>query len=618
MDIEDIHQKVHSYEHLKYRSNFLDFYQKFPEIDSLCLELISLDFKNNQEFSKNKIKLEGKYKYDRIKNTILIYVLKKFYQEKKITRTKYDTFLEVLKTKNVRSLSGILEVALMTSPWNMAGTNDGCDNDCYFCPKTKGLARSYIKEEPAVRRALQNNFHTVEQFRDRISTYVSNGHDADKLEIIVLGGTWSSYEYTYQKDFARDVFYAANTFFQIEKREKKSLREEQKENETAWCKIIGFTIETRPDKITEEEILRLLELGITRVQIGVQTTHDFLLKKINRGCLDVDTRRAIRLLKKYGFKILIHMMPNLPGSNPNLDKESMDSIMFDSEYQVDEIKIYPTSVTTTSDKDTEKVHTVIEKWYQEGKYVPYDQKYIYDLLYYVKENMPEYMRISRIFRDIPVANITAGAKIPNMRQVIQRQMAEEGKYCACIRCREIKNTNFELEELEYRTVQYPASGGTEYFISANLPSSKENPYLNTLVGFLRLRINSPEENYSLDSLEDSSIVRELHVYGKMTNTYLGKSKKTSGSQHRGIGKKLLQIAETITRKHNLKIINVISGVGVREYYKKRGYQFKNGYMRKNLFLVEWNLEFLKICIYLPVIFLVGLIGMDIINSQMSY
>ena len=593
MEIEDSHRYIHGHQHLRLRHSFFDFEKKFPKIEELFTSLYEKvnenPFLSKADFQQAKIQLEGKYQYARIKNTILIYLTKKFYTEKKIEEQLYQQLINFLQTKSCRSNSGILEVAPMTSPWNMAGSNNGCDNDCYFCPNQKGFPRSYIKEEPGPRRAAQFNFDCVRQIHDRVSSYMCNGHEIDKLEIIILGGTWSSYEYEYQKKFMTEVYYAANTFYKQGSvlREKNTLLEEQQENETSLCKIIGLTIETRPDSISREEIRRFNEFGVTRVQVGIQTTHDHLLKKINRGCYNKDTILALRLLKESGFKILIHVMPNLPGSNPDLDIKCFKDIMFKPEFQADEIKIYPTSVTTTSEKDDTEVYTVIEKWYRDGKYVPYSNEQLYEVIKYAKREIPNHFRISRIFRDIPIANITGGANIPNMRQELQREMCEEGHFCKCIRCREIKDTKFKLADVYYQITSYDANEGVEYFISANIPPpNPSQPYKNTLVGFLRLRFSEHTYEHFNSTLQNATLVRELHVYGKMKpshqNTKQQNTKQNEGSQHRGIGKKLLRMAEDLTSDYNIPKIAVISGVGVRKYYEKQGYNLENGYMVKVL------------------------------------
>jgi ELP3 family radical SAM enzyme/protein acetyltransferase len=591
-DIEDFHKFINNPSHIRTRDDFLNYDIKYPNIynflEDSIINIIDNPPKNKNEFNKNINTILQKYKLPKLKNVLLIYIVKKFYCENKMSREIFDIYINFLRAKNCRSLSGILEVAIMTSPYNMAGSNNGCDYDCYFCPNQKGFPRSYIKEEPAVRRAQQMGFNTIKQTHDRLSSYMCNGHNIDKIEIIVLGGTWSSYEYEYQKEFMRDTYYALNTFYSNNNRNKLSLEEEKTINMTSLCKMVGLTIETRPDSITQEEIINFLGFGVTRVQLGVQTTNDYVLKKINRGCYNKDTISAISLLKDAGLKIMIHLMQNLPYSTPEIDKQTFKDILYNPDYQIDEIKVYPTSVTKTSDKDNTEVNTVIEKWYNDGKYIPYSNEKLFDVIYYLKENIHSYIRIARIFRDIPIANITGGANIPHMRQIIQNNMEKDDKYCKCIRCCEIKNTDFELNEIYYTNERYVSSNGDEYFISANIQSTCNNPYKSTLVGFLKLRIKNEKCHHFIDTLNGSSIVRELKVYGRMIPVFFNKKYDTinnnnnSNSQHKGIGKELLKIAEKLTQSHGLTKICVISGVGVRKYYEKQGYNLDGDYMSKKL------------------------------------
>jgi ELP3 family radical SAM enzyme/protein acetyltransferase len=263
-------------------------------------------------------------------------------------------------------------------------------------------------------------------------------------------------------------------------------------------------------------------------------------------------------------------MPNLPNTTPDIDKKTFYELVFNPDLQADEWKIYPTSVTTTSDKDDEPVNTVIEKWYNEGKYVPYSHSELMDVLIYAKCIVPNYIRISRIFRDIPLPNITGGADKPHLRQILQKEMKDLGYKCDCIRCREIKQTKFNIDDIEYDYLSYDTKNNINYFISAN--------YNTKLVGFLRLSVKKKKIK-TLDVLDNASVVRELHIYGKMKATYLSNS---SNSQNRGIGTQLLKIAEDITMSHNLSKITVISGVGVRNFYKKNGYCLKENYMTKRL------------------------------------
>ena len=585
-DIEDLMRKIHNPNLIKQHINIdLDF----PTLHQYVNDIIKFfDENQNASTKEHKLymnKLDKKYRFKRRpKQSNLITIVRKKFYDNDIDCNKLVFIVEKLRAKNSRSLSGILEVAIMTKPGEFS-----CEFDCYYCPNQKDMPRSYVREEPAVRRAAQNNFDTVLQTFDRIGQYVANGHYGDKGEFIILGGTWSNYSYEYQKEFMRDLYYACNVFFDRTRKERYSLEEEKKINETTLFKVVGLTIETRPDMITNEEIKRYIEFGVTRVQLGIQTTHDKLLKKINRKCYSKDAKRALYLLKNAGFKVLCHFMPNLPGATPEMDIKMFDTIIDDPDYDCDEWKIYPTSVTTTSEKDIEQVDTVIEKWYLEGKYIPYPNEELHEVIKHAKRRIPKHKRISRIFRDIPVDNIIAGADIPHLRQVLQKEMAAEGDYCKCIRCREIKDTEFSIKDVYYDVEEYTASFGNEYFISANV-NNPENHNLPKLIGFCRLRIrpynivtteyNKGVENTNfIDVLQNASLVREMHVYGRMVPSYLSKFEK-SNSQNRGIGSALLKIAEKITLKNRLNKIAVISGVGVRDFYRKNGYSLQDNYMVK--------------------------------------
>jgi ELP3 family radical SAM enzyme/protein acetyltransferase len=587
-DIEDLMRKIHNPALIKQHIN-ID--ADFPTLKSYVNDLINFfDENSNASDREHKLymnKLDKKYKFKRRpKQSNLITIVRKKYYDNEIECNKLIFLVEKLRAKNSRSLSGILEVAIMTKPGEFS-----CEFDCYYCPNQKDMPRSYVKEEPAVRRGAQNNFDTVLQTFDRIGQYVANGHYGDKGEFIILGGTWSNYSYEYQREFMRDLYYACNIFFDRERKERYSLEEEKRINETALFKVVGLTVETRPDMITVDEIKRYIEYGVTRVQLGIQTTHDKLLKKINRKCYSIDTKRALYLLKNAGFKILCHFMPNLPGSTPEMDIKMFDTIIDDPAYDCDEWKIYPTSVTTTSEKDIEQVDTVIEKWFLEGKYIPYDTETLKTVLKYAKSRVQSHKRISRIFRDIPIDNIIGGADVPHLRQVLQKEMHDEGKYCKCIRCREIKNNEFKMSDVFYKVETYEASAGTEYFITANV-NNINKPHLPWLIGFCRLRIRKHEwvsTSYNqgfektnfINILDGASLVREMHVYGRMVPSYLSKFEK-SNSQHRGIGSKLLKMAEDITIENGLCKVAVISGVGVRGFYDKNGYYLVDNYMVKKL------------------------------------
>ena len=400
-----------------------------------------------------------------------------------------------LLTKSVgRSLSGVLVVTVVTSPYpeNDQGKKQkfSCEWNCYYCPNEPGQPRSYLHDEPAVARANQNRFDPILQFNDRAIALSKMGHPIDKCELIVLGGTWESYPLQYRHDFVRDLYYAANTFLNGS-RAKMSLVEEQVANEKAACKIIGLTLETRPDTINEESIRLLRYYGCTRVQLGVQHTDDEILRLINRQCTTQQVKHAIKLLKNACFKVDVHLMPNLPGSSPLKDKIMFMDVLFDQHLQVDQWKIYPMEVVPW---------TVVNKWYQEGSFVPYAESELLNLLADVKHIIHPWIRLNRVVRDIPSQYVLGGNDITNMRNTVLEHMKKIGKSCKCIRCREITNKPVNFDEISLRRHNYKGSDGDEVFLSYETKSH--------ICGFLRLRFAS---EYTFASLRNCAMIRELRV-----------------------------------------------------------------------------------------------------------
>jgi len=471
----------------------------------------------------------------------------------------------LVKTK-VRSSSGILPVAVFTKPV-------GCSFHCLYCPENKTLPKSYLKDEPALMRALRENFDPYLQTRNRLISLALSGHNTDKVEIIIKGGTFSFYSQKYRQKFVKEVFDAANSdILKIIKTGKenfsksKSLTEAQKINEKAKTRIIGINIETRPDFITPQEIRFLRELGVTHVELGVQILDDEILNKINRQQTISQVIQATFILKESGFKVTYHLMPNLPFSSPEKDLETFKKV-FTSPFSPDHLKIYPTVIP----KESKLKQLIKNKIYQ-----PYSLKKLVSLLVKIKtEIIPPWVRISRLARDVSEKSILE-PKIPsNLREIVLKEVKKIGKKCQCIRCREIKDKPWRSIP-KLRISKYDASEGKEYFlefIDGN----------NHCLGFLRLRIPA----YILSSkikppfsvLKDATLIRELHVYGPLTPL---SQKDSLFTQHRNLGKKLIAKAEEITKKLKIKKIAVISGVGVREYYRKLGYKLQQTYMVKSL------------------------------------
>ena len=486
---------------------------------------------------------------------------------------------KLITKKKQKSNSGVLVITVLTSAHPDYIDNNGikkiakfsCKHNCAYCPNEKGhdgnnfvdQPRSYLFSEPAVLRANRNNFDAILQFNSRVSTLIEMGHIADKLEIIVLGGTWSEYPRNYQIRFITELYYAANIFFDVEKRTMKSLDQEIIINEKSNIHIIGLTLETRPDTINIEEIKWFRKFNCTRVQLGVQHTHNDVLLKINRGHNIECVYDAIKLLKENCYKVDIHIMPNLPGSSYEKDKAMLNDILYDSRLQSDQYKIYPTAIVPW---------TKIKEWFEDGKYKPYDDLLLYDLIKDFKQKIQKSKRLNRIIRDIPSTYISGGyrTQFVNMRQLLQNDMKTNNWKCNCIRCREVKDNIVNIEDIRLKIEISEASDGLEYFISFETE--------HYIIAFIRLRFNAKLNN-CLDILKNCGLIRELHVYSNLNNVG---NNLTDSYQHKGYGRKLIEKAEEIVKERGLNQIAIISGTGVRDYYRKIGYILIESYMIKQI------------------------------------
>ena len=606
VDIEDLANKSFT----KSR-NYIPEDIKEPLIN-LVKDLCSESYDNKGEVNDKLIELRRKYHINPRKCQIS-YMYEALSSKNIVTDS--DTVRKSLKSKEMRGLSGVIVISLITSPYPEYTDKNGkikkqrfsCKHDCHYCPreinenKEDINPRSYLSDEPTVARGLQNNFDPILQYNDRATQYYVNGHYVDKIEIIVLGGTWTEYPREYQEEFIKKTFWAANTFYDIEKREMKSLEEEQKINETSKSRIIGLTLEMRPDSITEEEIHWLRYLGCTRVQLGNQHINDDILRGVNRGCYKSDSIRALKLLKESCFKVDAHWMPDLPGSSPEEDKRMFDYIINSDDMQYDQWKVYPTATVPW---------TKIKKWYDEGSYIPYTEKNPEDLvnvLLDMMKSVPPWIRLNRVVRDIPNTTrdgtlyIYAGNKVTNLRQILHNRLDEKGDFCSCIRSREVKK-NLDLVKYAQCVVRdYPSSGGREYFVSiesGNHPDSifnngnwynKNRREAGIIYGFLRLRLSNDSGSDYFPELRNSALIRELHVYGQVAsknNTHNYDNK----AQHKGFGKILMEKAEEISINNGYSKITVISGVGVRKYYERLGYKLTNTYMIKDLNRIKYMLK----------------------------
>lgn len=515
--------------------------------------------KNSEEFLLLKKKLSGELKLKISTNADLREHYEEMVKKRKIKRSlKLE---KLLLSRKIRSQSGVVIVAVLTKPYP-------CPGRCIYCPTEFGMPKSYLSNEPAVMRAVKARFDPYKQVQNRLRSLELNGHQTDKIELIVMGGTFSFLPKNYQKKFLRECFRACNEYHRAKLLESKSLalgeklKREQKKNETAKHRIIGLTLETRPDYIDEKEILNFRQLGCTRVELGMQSIFDPVLKANRRGHGVKATIRATKLLKDAGFKISYHIMPGLPSSDLKKDYEMFQKLFLDPNFQPDMLKIYPTVVVKNS--------TLYALW-KKGKYQALTDKQFEKFILKIKKSViPHYVRISRLVRDVPATSIVAGPKISNIRQLISHRSR-----CQCIRCREVGADYNIKEKIILDRIDYEASGGKEIFLQFVSMDKKK------LFALLRLRIpDGYNQKHFVPALKNAAIIREIHTYGKLTA--IDKHDEFS-PQHIGLGKKLMQVAEKIVKKEfGLDKIVVISGVGVREYYRKLGYKSADTYMEKAL------------------------------------
>ena len=457
--------------------------------------------------------------------------------------------------KLARTISGVTPVAAMTRPMK-------CPGQCLYCPTFANTPRSYTPESPAVFRARRCDYDPSQQVALRLHVLEEMGHPTDKVELIIMGGTFLAQPLDYQYEFIKGCYDALN------ERESATLEEAKRLNEAANHRCTGLCIETRPDWCREEEVERMLEFGTTRVELGVQTLDDDIYRLVRRGHLVEDVIRATSLLKEHGFKVYYHWMPGLPGSSPELDFELSKKLFDDANFRPDGLKLYPTMVVEG---------TELEKWYQEGRFIPYDFDTMVNLLVDIKAMVPRYVRISRVLRDIPPQFITGGPK-NSLRGLLRERLQERGLECQCIRCREYGHRardGWEIGEPRLTRMDYEASDGREIFLS--FEDERE-----TLFGLLRLRIQDrPVPVLKQEQGGNLAIIRELHIFGPEVPLA---EQRPDAAQHKGIGRALLREAERIAAEEfRAGQMLVLSGVGAREYYRtESGYRSLGEYMVKEL------------------------------------
>jgi elongator complex protein 3 len=471
--------------------------------------------------------------------------------------------LQLLKLKPVRSISGVSVITVMPKPYP-------CPKDapCIYCPggPSSGTPQSYSGHEPAAMRAIQHNFDPYNQVKSRIEQLRAIGHDVDKVELIIFGGTLTAYPPDYLEWF---VTQCLNT---MSGANAKTIEEAQLAAENAKIRNSDIAFETRPDWCKEQHVDLMLRLGATRVELGVQTLSDEIYKLVDRGHTVEDVVEATRIARDAGFSVIFHMMPNLPGSDYGKDLEMFKMLFEDERFKPDALKIYPTLVMEGT-----KLH---ELWLQ-GKYKPYPFEKVVDLIAEVKKIVPKWIRIQRIQRDIPSNLIIDGVKRGDLRRLVQEKLREQGARCRCMRCREVGHVQYKFglkpnpDDIELVVERYSASDGEELFLSF------EDVKQDILIGMLRLREPSSKAHRPEAKATKSMLVRELHVYGPLVQ--VGKEAGVHDWQHKGWGEKLLREAERVSSEEfDARRVIVLAGIGTRNYYRRFGYERDGPYMVKEL------------------------------------
>lgn len=537
---------------------------------------------------------------------------------------------QLLQMKPTRTISGVAPVTVLTKPFP-------CPGRCIFCPSDVRMPKSYLSDEPGAQRAEKNYFDPYLQTYNRVSALAQMGHSVNKIELIILGGTWSYYPEAYQVWFITECFRALNDFGVIDhsinirgiyqnaeklsfdahqivrsddqkknkievadyemiggqsknnaatynqtvsemyvQPEKKTglteyqsasweeLEQQQLQNETTLCRCVGLVIETRPDNISVQEVLRIRRLGCTKTQIGVQSLQDSVLSKNNRGHDVAATQRAFALLRQAGFKIHAHWMPNLYGSSPEADIEDYKKLFADPRFCPDELKIYPCSLIESAE---------LLNYYKQGLWRPYSEEELLHVLTLCFQLTPSYCRLTRVIRDIPSTDILVGNKKTNFRQLVDQWLEKNHRVITEIRSREIRHHEYDAATAKFSTIQYTTTVSQEQFLQFTAPVAGEEK----LLAFLRLSLPNTTFDPIANELEGAAMIREIHVYGQATG--IGHHEQ-GRSQHVGLGRRLLAKAALIAQKAGYQKLAVISAIGTKEYYRSLG--FTDGQLYQHL------------------------------------
>ena len=462
--------------------------------------------------------------------------------------------LAKIRMKPTRTLSGVTTVTVLTAPWP-------CPGNCIFCPTDERMPKSYLPDEPGAARAFQNNFDPYLQVSSRIASYEAVGHPTDKIELLILGGSWTSYTWEYQQRFVQRCFDAMNGV------ESESLQQAQQINETAGHRNVGLVIETRPDLLDAETLRKLRILGVTKIQLGIQSMNDEILRLNRRSLSQSEALQRVALARAAGFKIVLHWMPNLLGATPESDREDFRHFWQTPEegygYCPDELKIYPTQLLQGTD---------LYKEWENGNYTPYDMDTLVHLLADIKPTIRPYCRVNRVIRDIPSHHVVAGNTRSSLRMDIQELMKANGTSCQCIRCREIRGEKVRPEDLHLNDYQYHAAFAAEHFLQYVTESDK-------LAGYLRLSIPDDPSAAPIEELRDCALIREVHIYGQ--SLPVG-AEQTGAAQHIGLGSRLIEEACRIAAEKGFKRIAVIAAVGTRQYYESRNFSRGDYYLIRTI------------------------------------
>ncbi len=586
---------IYNFDYTKYKTEIINILNDVSEIEkkdmnwNILRKIIAKNIKGSDKFLSKQQIIKGSEELVKIKHPNL---------------PSDPNIVQKLQMKPIRTQSGVTPVTVLTKPFP-------CPGKCIFCPNDIRMPKSYLSDEPGAQRAARNNFDPYLQVYDRLRAYKNIGHSTSKIELIILGGTWSYYPEGYQIWFIRRCFEAMNDFgngvdntelieyngldkkaaVEIEQAGKiirnqddnsgynKTILEINKEinkvnksveqsswdelfdchrlNESSDSRCIGMVIETRPDRIDEAEVVRIRKLGCTKVQMGVQSLNDAVLDKNHRGHSVQDSAHAINLLREAGFKIHLHWMANLYGSSPNADIEDYKKLFTDKRFCPDELKVYPCSLLETAE---------LTNYYKDGRWAPYSEEELKSVVLSAILSTPQYCRLTRIIRDIPSTDILVGNKKTNFRQLVQNDMKEKGVSGLDIRVREIRGKKVSKDDLHLDIVRYDTDFSNELFLQYVTDD-------NQIAGFLRLSIpiciDPSEYKHSyIKELDGCAMIREIHVYGSAVD--VGESKKGK-AQHSGIGKALIKEAKNLSKEAKFTKLAVISSIGTRQYYSNRGF-----------------------------------------------